>query len=440
MTTNGVFVTTAKIPTNNQWCKQLVADITGAFNKVTTIIDDVTERFAAGNQEIKNSITEAKNDILLFVAAVEKVADDAKLQADTNASALKELQLKFDKFQREFYHQSKENKTFNEESVKQELYSRRDNLVFTGIPDCKDENDQQCKVAVHKFFHNQWKLAPEHANNIQFIRCHRLGAFKAASHRSVIARFRNFEDRQSVWLSCKHLRDQPYTMSEDFPRRIAFRRRLLYPIFREARKSGRYQSVSLRLDELYINKQRYTVDTLHMLPEHINPKTLSYRSNDTTYVTGGLYSQYNLLSNWSRTPFSYNGIRYDNIEQCWQHQKAVRCSEDKVAYDILCTPDPRDAKELGRSISMTVQQRKTWEAGREGLMTKVVRAKVNQNENVTVALRSTGKKRLGETGVHDPYYTIGMKLTNPRVLNSNEWNAKGNLLGTVLEKVRGELS
>ena len=99
MTTNGVFVTTAKIPTNNQWCKQLVADITGAFNKVTTIIDDVTERFAVGNQEIKNSITEAKNDILLFVTAVEKVVDDAKLQADTNACALKELQLKFDKFQ-----------------------------------------------------------------------------------------------------------------------------------------------------------------------------------------------------------------------------------------------------------------------------------------------------------------------------------------------------
>ena len=113
------------------------------------------------------------------------------------------------------------------------------------IPDCTDENDQQCKVAVHKFFQNQLKLAPEHANNIQFIRCHRLGAFKAASHRSVIARFCNFKDRQSVWLSCKHLPDQPYTMSEDFPRRIAFRRRLLYPIFREARKPGRYISPCL---------------------------------------------------------------------------------------------------------------------------------------------------------------------------------------------------
>ena len=179
--------------------------------------------------------------------------------------------------------------------------------------------------------------------------------------------------------------------------------------------------VSLHLDELYINKQTYTVDNLHLLPDHNNPTILSYRSNDTTYVTGGLYSQYNLLSNWSKTPFSYNGIRYDDTEQCCQHHKAVRCSEDKVAYDILCTPDPRDAKELGRSISMTVQQRKTWEAGREGLMTRMARAKANQNENVAVALRSQDRTpRLGETGVHDPYYTIGMMLTNPRVLNSNE--------------------
>ena len=140
---------------------------------------------------------------------------------------------------------------------------------------------------------------------------------------------------------------------------------------------------------------------------------MRYRINDTTNVTGGLCSQYNLFSNWSRKPFSYNCIRYDNIEQCWQHQKAVRCSEDKVAYDILCTSDPRDTKELGRSISMTTQQRKTWEAGREYLITRIV----NQNEILRVALRSTGKKHLGETGVHDSYYTIGMKLINTRVLN-----------------------
>ena len=51
----------------------------------TTLIDYVNERYAAGNVEIKNSITEAKHEILTYVAAVEQVADAAKLQADSNA-------------------------------------------------------------------------------------------------------------------------------------------------------------------------------------------------------------------------------------------------------------------------------------------------------------------------------------------------------------------
>ena len=90
--TDGLFTVTTKIPNHNQWGKQLISDISKAFSKVTTLIDDVNERYAAGNVEIKNSITEAKHEILTSVAAVEQVADAAKLQADTNAFQLKELQ------------------------------------------------------------------------------------------------------------------------------------------------------------------------------------------------------------------------------------------------------------------------------------------------------------------------------------------------------------
>ena len=143
--TDGLFTVTTKIPNHNQWGKQLISDISKAFLKVTTLIDDVNERYAAGNVEIKNSITEAKHEILTSVAAVEQVADAAKLQADTNAFQLKELQKKFDKLQREFCCQSKENKLYKMQSVKQELYSRRDNLVFTGISDHKEETNDQCK-------------------------------------------------------------------------------------------------------------------------------------------------------------------------------------------------------------------------------------------------------------------------------------------------------
>ena len=130
---------------------------------------------------------------------------------------------------------------------------------------------------------------------------------------------------------------------------------------------------------------------------------------------------------------------YYNVEQCFQHHKALQCSDQKTAFEILCASDPREAKELGRSITMTTQQKKTWEAKREDLMMRIVRAKVNQNNKVRDVLRATGTKRLGESGVHDQTYTIGMKLTNPRVLMSGEWNTKGNIMGRILEKVRNEL-
>ena len=107
--TNGLlFSVTIKNPNNNQYGIHLISDSSNAFSKVMTPIDDVNKRFAAGNVEIKNSITEAKHEILTSVAAVEQVADAAKLQADTNAFQLKELQKKFDKLQREFCYQSKE--------------------------------------------------------------------------------------------------------------------------------------------------------------------------------------------------------------------------------------------------------------------------------------------------------------------------------------------
>ena len=32
-----------------------------------------------------------------------------------------------------------------------------------------------------------------------------------------------------------------------------------------------------------------------------------------------------------------------------------------------------------------------------------------------------------------------MKLTNPRVLMSGEWNTKGNIMGRILQKVRNKL-
>ena len=46
------------------------------------------------------------------------------------------------------------------QSVKQELYSRRDNLVFTGISDHQEETNDQCKKSLFEFFQKQLKMTP----------------------------------------------------------------------------------------------------------------------------------------------------------------------------------------------------------------------------------------------------------------------------------------
>ena len=39
--TDGPFTVTTKIPNHNQWGKHLISDISKAFSRVTTLIDDV---------------------------------------------------------------------------------------------------------------------------------------------------------------------------------------------------------------------------------------------------------------------------------------------------------------------------------------------------------------------------------------------------------------
>lgn len=72
-------------------------------------------------------------------------------------------------------------------------------------------------------------------------------------------------------------------------------------------------------------------------------------------------------------------------------------------------------------------------------MKTLVRAKVNQNQIVEDVLRATGTKKLGESGTHDNFYTVGMRLTDPEVLNHKKWKPRCNLMGQVLETVRSEL-
>ena len=102
---------------------------------------------------------------------------------------------------------------------KLEDYSRRDNLLFFGFNEQKDEN---CFEKVKKFICDVLLNGDDDAENIEFIRAHRLGQFNNRYKRPIIVKFKQYKDKMSVLKSTKVLQEYNetnesfYTVSEDF--------------------------------------------------------------------------------------------------------------------------------------------------------------------------------------------------------------------------------
>ena len=72
-----------------------------------------------------------------------------------------------------------------------EVYQRRENLRFHGIPEAAEEDTREM---TYKVFENNLKI--ERARDIEFQRIHRVGKKKAGQNRPIIARFLSFQDRE----------------------------------------------------------------------------------------------------------------------------------------------------------------------------------------------------------------------------------------------------
>ena len=78
--------------------------------------------------------------------------------------------------------------------------------------------------------------------------------------KTIIVRFKKNCNREFIW-SKKRQSQTTTSVSEDFPRDIAFRRRMLFHVFSKTRKipETNKKTVGLKSDVLIINGQRQTV-------------------------------------------------------------------------------------------------------------------------------------------------------------------------------------
>ena len=143
--------------------------------------------------------------------------------------------------------------------------------------------------------------------------------------------------------------------------------------------------------------------------------------------------EYGYLSNWYRSDFEKDGIRFSSMEQYMMYQKALCFRDEKVAAEILKTDYVGHIKELGRQVSNYDESR--WNGKRQILVYEGLLAKFEQNEDLKVQLKSTGDAILAECAVKDRIWGIGLSMKDPDRLDVKKWHGT-NLLGYALMIVR----
>jgi len=105
----------------------------------------------------------------------------------------------------------------------QEVYNRRENLHFFGIPESTTAVKNTFEV-MRNFLKEELDL--ENAENIEFQRAHRIGKKKMGEARPVIVRFLKFPEHELVFRKARELEsDTKVKVYSDLPKEISERRK-----------------------------------------------------------------------------------------------------------------------------------------------------------------------------------------------------------------------
>ncbi|XP_061178382.1 uncharacterized protein LOC133187025 [Saccostrea echinata] len=137
--------------------------------------------------------------------------------------------------------------------------SMRDNLIFSGI---WEEKNEDTEAVLQEFIHRKFK----HYYEISFERVHRVGKWNEFNEypRNIVAKFSFFKDREFIRTRApQKLSGTHVWVNEQYPTEIEEKRKKLYPVMRQARKDKK--KVKLVRDILYIDGEVYIPNSLDQI-------------------------------------------------------------------------------------------------------------------------------------------------------------------------------
>lgn len=198
-------------------------------------------------EQLTNDVKELKASLEFSDAMIEALkADNASLRREVNKMTRLTGEL-----QNEQIH-------MGDTILDLQCRSMRDNIIFHGLPEMKDETHHKPEELVKTFLVQNLKMTKDEATAIQFSRVHRLGKPRTnvqQKSRPIVANVTNSKMKYAVMARGKELKNTDYAISDQFPPEIMHRRRLLRPFLTEARKERK--RARLTVDKLYIDGQLY---------------------------------------------------------------------------------------------------------------------------------------------------------------------------------------
>ena len=321
-----------------------------------------------------------------------------------------------------------ENRMLKEKWIKQEMFSRRNNLKVWGI---KVDRNDDIEAAVLKTFHeNGLEISPSDVERVHFA-----GPAVNKRPRPILMKLCSCKVKQAIMDKKGTLKDEHINISDDYPKEVHQRRQLILPTFFKALDKCPNLNPKLRVDSLILGGREYTINNITSIPvPELHPQ---YVFSPTQNGVTAFFSKYSPLSNHFPAKFQSEGQVFYSSEQYLMYKKAKQFKDDESAQRILSTKSPVEAKLIGKKISNF--NAAVWKEVAEDYMYTAMYLKFRQNEDLALFLKNTNGTELVEASSSDTYWGVGISLRSKNLFDPTKWRGK-NKAGKVLTRVRQTLS
>ena len=164
----------------------------------------------------------------------------------------------------------------------------------------------------------------------------------------------------------------------------------------------------------------------------LNPLTFSRNANEQVLVFGGIFSEYEPLSNWGKFPVKYGGEYYPTLEHGYMHRKCLINDDVRSAQEVLDSSEAYMAKQIGDRVK--IKKEKWNDQKSEVIMAQLLEAKFTPGSELAKVLLATGTKYLAESG-RNQRYACGLSITHRNILDRTA-HTGGNRLGHLIMERR----